>query len=43
MGYGVIPIVASIALVLHHAILTDASRWSKGDRRVNEFTRSSGC
>ncbi len=29
MGYVVIPLVASIILVIHHVALTDASRWSK--------------
>ncbi len=29
MGYSVIPVIASIVLVLHHVVITDASRWSK--------------
>jgi predicted ferric reductase len=29
MGYAIVPIIASIVLVLHHIILTHASRWSK--------------
>jgi hypothetical protein len=30
MGYGLIPAIASIALAVHHVVLTEASRWSKG-------------
>jgi hypothetical protein len=29
MGYAFIPVVVSIILMLHHAAITDASRWSK--------------
>ena len=29
MGYDLIPVIASIALVIHHVALTDASRQSK--------------
>jgi len=30
MGYGLIPPIASIVLAVHHVVLTEASRWSKG-------------
>ena len=29
MGYGVIPIIASVLLAIHHVVATGASRWSK--------------
>ena len=29
MGYGVIPVIASIVLAIHHVAITDASRRSK--------------
>ena len=29
MGYAFIPVIASIILMIHHVVITEASRWSK--------------